>query len=169
MRTSKRLPEVAYHEAGHAVATCWAGFTLQDINIVPEITEKGDLIVGSTPMDTGYLDHTNPDKDELSFEIHWETIKVVVCCLSGGIAEERFTGYASSFLHDDIQMVDVILKQNIRTEEVQKKLLKESQEIAEKILNCHWEAVDSLAMALIERRKIPADEVKKIIESALEK
>lgn len=40
---------------------------------------------------------------------------------------------------------------------------------AKQIIDSNWHAVVTLANALIERKKIPADEVKEIIDSALVK
>jgi hypothetical protein len=157
---------VCYHEAGHAVAIYMSGFQQQDVDIIPQILENGDTIMGSDYMDTGHLDNTGLDDDQIAGQRLIKAIKVVTIYLCGEIAEKKYSHMVSRLSGSDLQMVDLILKQEI-IEDKRIPFLKNCHAISNQIIHDYWPAVVALAETLHEVKRIPAVAIQKIVEETI--
>ena len=157
---------VCYHEAGHAVAIYLSGFQQQDVDILPQVLENGDIIMGSDYMDTGHLDNKGLDNDHIAVQRFTKARKVITIYLCGEISERKYSHRVSKLSGSDIQMVDVILKEEI-VEEQRELFLKNCHAISIQIINDYWPAVVALAETLYDEKRIPAAMVKQIVEEMI--
>jgi len=157
---------VCYHEAGHAVAIFLSGFQQQDVDILPQVLENGDVIMGSDYMDTGHLDTTGLDDDQIAVQRYLKARKVVTIYLCGEIAEGKYSHGVSKLSGSDLQMVDGILKEEI-VEEQRELFLKKCHALSNQLINDYWPAVVALAETLHEEKRIPAAMVKHIVEEMI--
>ena len=158
--------DICYHEAGHAIAIYMSGFQQQDVDIIPQVLGNGDIILGSDYMDTGYLDNTDLDDDQIAVRRFMKARKVVTIYLCGEVAERKYSHMVSKLSGSDIQMVDVILKEEI-VEEQRELFLKNCHAISIQIINDYWPVVVALAENLHEVKRISAGVVKQMVEETI--
>ena len=157
---------VCYHEAGHAVAIFLSGFQQQDVDILPQVLDNGDIIMGSDYMDTGHLDITGLDNDHIAVQRFSKARKVITIYLCGEISERKYSHMVSKLSGSDIQMVDVILKEEI-VEEQRELFLKNCHAVSLQIINDYWPAIVALAETLYKEKRIPAAMVKRVVEETI--
>ena len=157
---------IAYHEAGHAVAIFLSGFQQQDVDILPQVLDNGDIIMGSDYMDTGHLDITGLDNDHIAVQRFSKARKVITIYLCGEISERKYSHMVSKLSGSDIQMVDVILKEEI-VEEQRELFLKNCHAVSLQIINDYWPAIVALAETLYKEKRIPAAMVKWVVEETI--
>ena len=157
---------VCYHEAGHAVAIYLSGFQQQDVDILPQMLDNGDIIMGSDYMDTGHLDNKGLDNDHIAVQRYLKARKVVAIYLCGEIAEGKYSHGVSKLSSSDLQMVDVILKEEI-IEDQREPFLKKCHALSNQLINDYWPAVVALAETLYDEKRIPAAMVKQIVEKMI--
>ena len=158
--------DICYHEAGHAIAIYMCGFQQQDVDIIPQVLGNGDIILGSDYMDTGYLDYTGLDEDQIAVQRFQKAIKVITIYLCGEVAERKYSHTVSKLSSFDIRMVGVILEEEI-VKDQRELFLKKCHAISIQLINDYWPAVVALAENLHEVKRIPAVVVKQIVEETI--
>ena len=151
--TARRRHSLAIHEAGHAVVSIIKGRRPGRVTIRP----KGDS-----------LGHMAPHRARFG-EVYRPSLTVVAKKMAiayAGVAAERRAGYhpqrygwdhdrkLALFLADDFVGGDDVSR---------KHLVAFAKRQAEFIVDLHWEAIEAVAAALLERETIAGDEVRPIV------
>jgi len=151
--------DIAYHEAGHAIATLAYGFELQtvDLNMVTQL--NGDIRGGSSLMNTGYL-----QKDATDVQLLEKMVKVNICYLCGGVAERKYSGYNTNTDFADIKMVRKIMADTGIITGKRGVCLKYCKKRAEEFIDDNWDSVKILADALLVKGIMTCDEINSLFQ-----
>lgn len=161
----KRMERVAYHEAGHAVASVLLGVGLRSVTIVPD-AGRGTLgLCQGTPPGRGF----RPDA-----AVDGRTMRrlqdQVMVLLAGGIAEYEFTRRHNhrGCDHDYRVAADLAGYACGGGKELEFFLGWLGERVRGLLRNrAHWPAVEALAAALMERRTIGGADARRVIHEAI--
>jgi ATP-dependent Zn protease len=149
----------AYHEAGHAVAAFYLHRKIRSVTICSDEGYSGNVRVRGRRRIEGTFDDST-DK----------VFNDILILYAGQLAQNRFaprslrrwhvqTGHSSLLDHD--QIVDLALTQT--DEAGVPLLLKFLKHQAENLVECRWDDIRAVAEALLKRKTLSGDEVRKII------
>ncbi len=155
--TKRSLAATAYHEAGHAVAARWQNVKFKEVSILPRNDTSGHVTPTSPPR------WFEPDvrSDERSHRRVEAQARVM---LAGVAAEARFKGRhdwrgASSDLGQAVFLLHYICGSNGELEAYVKLIRIQARGLVE----AHWNEVQAVAQALLDRERLTAAEVVEII------
>lgn len=157
----KNKQDVAYHEAGHAIAYFALDIPFDKICIVPDGDSAGAVHHPIVDDPDGW----DMDEDEKSVLID----KHVMICFAGGLAQERFSGsYDEDGCEQDrFDAIDYASRRCNSTEESEAYL--NWLQIRTKNLVNHpvrWFQIQRLAEAMLDRQELSFDEALKIYRDA---
>ncbi len=151
----------AFHEAGHAVMAQLCGERLTRVEILGDDDGWGSVssLRPHPSGDDGAADPALPT-------VHLE--RALLCLCAGMVAEHMVGGpeLGASATPELDRAVALALQLVHRCERVLP-LLQEVCEHAETVLDRHWTAVEVLALALMMKREMSGDEVRRLIEPLL--
>ena len=150
--------EVAYHEAGHVVVGHLLGLDLIDVDVLPD-QEGGNGHTNFRPppwFDAGpnAAPGEPPDDRRRAF-----VEAVVITFLAGSLAEARVAGLRDR--DGDGFDLDAIVSEWLKRlgdREGAEERLAELGRRAQELVDANWAAIDRLAPALLERRRLGAAE-----------
>ena|SRR3984885_3319371 len=162
MRT--RIPSVAYHEAGHAVAAFVLGMHVDLVSIETQGFPPGWLLRGGVLASFNPEGTRNRDKAE----------KAATAGLSGELAERLWCRQkpwrrAKSTHHvsfsGDRAYVHEMLRPFIKNSADEDRIIKRLRETARTLLANHWSCVEMLAAKLADDKVIKSREIKRLVTS----
>ena len=145
----KEAKTACAHEAGHIVAAITRGVPISRAAIAP-LCDKGLA---------GVAQYAEVGDD----------FDMIVCALSGGIAEQRFTGRADEHgaSGDRASIKRILAKRYGReVDSLNEPIVKAAEGEAEKIVATRWPEIEALAARLIEKFEIEAEEIREIVGRA---
>ena len=154
-----RLTATAYHEAGHAVMALAVGRLVQKVTVVPGKSEFGASRLGVCELQKG---RTKASKNEYEDN--------VLILLAGMVSEARFTGrYCEAGAAQDLRAVERILCDRAGNQKQHDRLHRRLLDKTEHMLSdeAYAEAVQRIALELIEKRTISGRAVRHFFEHAL--
>ena len=153
-RSEKENRNIAYHEAGHAVAAYACGRPFRYVTIV----ESGDAAGGVGFCQAPKWFEPEDDVDPATVEI---LTSVAVGAFAGPVAAERISGVydevGASSDEDSAKMAISLLGQN-------KEIFVEN---AKAVIDEYWPAVEAVAQELIVQRRITAAKAREIMAAVL--
>jgi ATP-dependent Zn protease len=156
------LAAVAHHEAGHAIASFRRKRGIRHVTIVPAADYAGRVAHYKAPASFQAIDEGRLSNAQVEDR--------VLISLAGPEAERKFSGRydhaGASSDHDWV--VDLLMKHSGSAEEVNawSKLMHLR---ARGFVEHHWEDIEAVAAALLERRTIKGSDVKRILQQRDEK
>ena len=159
-----RIPSVAYHEAGHAVAAFMLGMHVDLVSIETQGLPPGWLLRG------GVLASFNPEGTRNRDEAE----KAATAGLSGEQAERLWCRRkpwrrAKSTHHvsfsGDRAYVHEMLRPFIKDSADEHRTIKHLKETARTLLANHWSCVEVLAAKLAEHKVLKSGEIKRLVTS----
>ncbi len=162
-RITKALWSTAYHEAGHAVMVRYEGFSLRRVTIIPAAEYAGRVKL-QNPLRGIHLNYDGSDRARLKAE------RAIRICLAGPLAQRRFNlkGWRAYHGRKDFETAFDIIQHLVGSDEEAVAYLKLLDIQSKKILELDhvWGAVEVLASALIEHRKLSGKDATAVIEQA---
>jgi hypothetical protein len=164
-RERTKLERTAYHEAGHAVAAYVLHRALGHVSIEPERGSLGH-------MKTRRFEESFQPDAEVKRGTRERLEKEIMVCLAGPIAERRFVGRlrqdtivgASRDFNDAARCADCLCGNSEETDAYLAWLSVRATNLIK--LAWHWRAIQTLAEALLEHRRIGHRKVREIIKQA---
>jgi len=150
-----------YHEAGHAVAAFILHLSMgrKGVTILPS-----HETLGSAHILTQFRE--NPECPQ-SGRTHLRMERLAIFYLSGDEAERKFSSSRRFGGHDDLHNASDVLGSISTSDEVCKARLRLARLEACDLVNCHWELIEAVATALLERKTLTPQAVRKVIEDEL--
>ena len=149
----KPLAEIAYHEAGHAVASIHA-----ENSILFEVWIDEETGLGKT-------DRRNPTAfAELDPEARakWANEEMIICC-AGTAAQERFDPeHQGMVASDHINLEELISGMVGVTEQEREEQRQWAKQQANDFVSREWPAIERVAKALLQLKCLSGDEVKRL-------
>jgi ATP-dependent Zn protease len=170
-----KVRHTAFHEAGHAVVR----MALTGLATAIDIHVDGRLIDGVSA--SGYshgsgevIDKTDAIGIALAgpiAEARARKISLIAAILEGGLQDqqeatvlaEELAGSVGAFCIDDT--TGQVIRQEISV--ARRRILNQAELRAKRILRFHWQSVERIAAALLERRTLDAEGVRAAIDPAL--
>jgi hypothetical protein len=150
--------QVAFHEAGHAVAAVRQGRSFVEVNVIP--VEHRGLDEGRS----GCLDGPRPPRPENDPQ---DLEEYLVLLLAGAAAEVRSRPwYPTGSVYEQIWAQRLVRRAYADPEE-RRACYRRSQESARSLVDDYWPAVKALALELMRRPSIEAAEVRTIVARAM--
>jgi hypothetical protein len=159
IRASRNPWKVAYHEAGHAVASILLRRALKYVTIVPE---HGSL--GATA--NGRLCRSGYGEDDRAFHIIEREILIL---FSGAAAERRYSGRNNRRgAGADFEMARELALRIYEGGRIVEKYLAYQVELAERFIGnpVHWVQVEAVAAALVKHRTLSGRRARTICREA---
>ena len=160
----KNLKYVAYHEAGHAVMCFHQRVAVRGATIVPD-EEVGGRVFHANPLKGVRLDI------ETTTRSRWQMEKLVRVCLAGPEAQRRYSPRSWRNAHgsDDFsQAVDLLGYFCGSSEEIEAYLHLLRVQTRQFLRLPHvWQAVQSVAEALLESKQLGGYELRQLIRNAM--
>jgi hypothetical protein len=162
-RESQRVQELAYHEAGHAVAQIEFKHSFKHVTIVRTEPPLGHVEPGRKPKSIN-LDSYLPPR-----AARWIEDEILIC-LAGPAAEFRIKGRynwrgargdmdrvfeLTNYLHGDNEIIGLYLKYMI------------ARAKGQVVSQFWWPQIDALAKALVERQQLTSKQARKVCKQAL--
>lgn len=140
------IEEMAYHEAGHAVAAVRYGVRLKDISIIPDTATQGRLQFEESLR----IDFDNTPRETA------QTERFMVILLAGMTAQSKYSSAPRSFRNSvsDLQLAAGIMSRLNRSSDRGTEFFTEMQKRASEFVGKNWMIIDRLAKLLIERREL---------------
>ncbi len=148
----------AYHEAGHAVAARLLSVRFKEVTILPTKTSLGHVLPAAPPK------WFEPDVARANSRIRSQIENRTRVLLAGPAAEARFKGRhdwrsASDDIRQAVSLLDYVSRSNGEVEAYFALMRIQAGGLIEK----HWDEVQGVAEALLERTRLTAKDVAKII------
>jgi len=162
MSEKRSTQNVAYHEAGHAVAHLVMNVPMRRASIIPKENTLGFVSVQKSPR---WLTHL------FEFGNPWENnratryiLAAIICYMAGKIAEKKFTGRNNNLgSKSDMEMTYRLAETICFDNDEIRALLKWLSLHTEKLISKHWESVDVLAKKLLDEKSLSAKEIRKTL------
>ena len=161
-RVSKKLPSVAYHEAGHAVVRQYQGLRRpRYVTIIPDEYNFGHVSGSAFP--SGF----NPDIQRFNGRTQLLLEREIRVLYAGSLAERKFNphGYRHFYAAGDYRKIaDYVywLAEEQKIVDVYLELLKMQTDSILDLDNV-WSCIEAVAAALLEKKKLKGKEVWEII------
>jgi ATP-dependent Zn protease len=160
----RRIPSVAYHEAGHAVVAALLGMHVSAVSAQAKGFPPIWHLRGGVIASFDHIARQNRDKAE----------KAATAGLAGEQAERLWCRqkpwrHAKSYRHasfaGDRAYVEEMLRPVIKGFKNKQRTIKRLKEVARALLTSHWSYVELLAVKLAERKVLSGTEVKRLVAS----
>ena len=162
---------VAYHEAGHAVASCKLDYTLGRTGVT--IEPSGGFLGRCGPGKyCGRRRGVSDAEREYAAKGRGHFESDAVIALAGAAAERRFQPYSVKSVKAGSRSDDNFVKDGLRFysqhgAEEYNAYLKLLKIRAAKLVEKHWPCVEAVAAALVQRKRLSTNEVRAIVREAV--
>ena len=159
------IEPIAYHEAGHAVADYIFGIPIERATIILQNDGSPGYVEISKEWKEKFLE----DRDFEKKKIYHHYFAIEKYC--GGIAEAKYRGFPNKGgCRTDRSIIEIAAK-SFRSEENAKKLLKIYEEDATRMMAdpIIWRAVQSVALALLDKKTLSQSELKEICDKVFDR
>lgn len=157
-----RLEQVAYHEAGHAVVARWLHLKFKMVTIVPGEDSLGHLLHVPTPRSE------NPELNPWTDRMRLQMERYAMCALAGVAAQRRLRPSSVRSYHGSVDYANVVKRLDCFAGD-DKEITLWARLLAHRVRNLialRWPAVEAVAAALLERKRLTGDEVRDVIDAA---
>lgn len=168
-KTKQHTVFVAYHKAGHAVASCQLGFGARKVTIVPTDTAEGSM----SPK--GYVQLHRLEWDTFTGARLGRFHDKIVVLLAGVEAQRRYSPRSVRSLHlhrkdSDFSRADELLFRLHGHDNECRAAFRYLQIRTQNLVNneMNWARIEGLAKALIERGTLIGDEVKEVFRESVD-
>ena len=153
--------EVAHHEAGHAVAAFVLNLSIgrKGVRIIPDDDSLG----------AAYVLHQlrgNPEF-EMSPRMHVRLLDYAVMCLAGDAAQKKFNPRRRFAAQGDRHCAVDLLSYISSSNEILELQFKIAHLRARGLVDVRWKEIEAVASALIERKTLNREEVRKAFLSTM--
>ncbi len=163
MRVSKQCEiDVAYHEAGHAVAAFFLGLSLGRHGVTIGASKETDNL-GSAHVPPRLAEQ--PDC-AISGRTKLRLEQLAVMLLAGDMAERKHNPHRRRGDHRDRENATDLLGYISGLQAVLQARLNLAYAEAQELIDCRWEHVQAVAKALLEKKALTKSEVREIICAA---
>ena len=166
---NQTLEEIAYHEAGHAVAWHQNGVRFRVISIVPD--QDGSLGRVSMSIPKWYRAAVNGCTDSIKARVYTE--KLVIGQMAGHLAQEKYAGKSPDFetYESDLEKSLELVCRFVGSERSAGAYMRLLWEMARDLVEMEttWNQIEALAAALLDRQTIGYRDASAIIREALVK
>ncbi len=165
MRRTKVLESTAYHEAGHAMMAWHEGLWINEISIVPDDDSSG-RILHANPLRGIQLDIDNSNRARIRAE---SAIRVA---LAGAIAQRHHNPHGFRHRHAEADYdlaTDVLLYIVGSGEEADAYMNLLAIQTRQIVTGPHWNLVEYLAKALLERQRLSRKEIRATIMQSMQR
>lgn len=155
VRSKSAQTASAYHEAGHAVIAYMFGYKPQAATIIPTIDTAGS-VSHPNPLRGIRLDIDGSDRARLRVE------KAIIICLAGPLAQRHHNRRSWRSYHgqSDYELINELALRICGSAEQASAFLKWLEIVAHDLVKMHWRQITKVAMALLERTRLSADELR---------
>jgi ATP-dependent Zn protease len=157
---SDPLRLTAYHEAGHAVMAQLCGQQLTEVEIVGDEEHTGSV------RSLRFVDEEGSSRDPAIPTAPVE--RRLLCTVAGMVAENLVTGHRE--LDESCEDLDAAVQLAMKVVGDCERVipyLEVVREHTEDLLRRNWDAVEALADALVERRRMSGEEVRRLLAPLL--
>jgi ATP-dependent Zn protease len=149
----------AHHEAGHAVMAELCGEHVTAVEIVGDDDRSGSVRSLRFPPDP--VDVVDPNLPTAHIE------RRLLCLLAGPVAEEMAGGRDDWAERGGVELDEAVRLALKVVHDCHRVLpyLEEARTHVETLLAQHWDAVERVAEALVERGSLGGDEVRRVLEA----
>lgn len=163
-----QLRSTAYHEAGHAVAAHYLGVKVGNVTIVPD----GNAVGSAQNAPTVSRQNLKAYEFRTSlnnFEGETSALRTAVISLAGVVAQRAHAPRSVRNYHwrADYEQINLLARKVCCEDEKEMEhWYRRALRRTEQLINWRWPAVEALAAALIEKRKLSGYEAVAAIQSA---
>lgn len=152
---------IAYHEAGHVVAAWDLGVRIKHATVIPDAEDLGH-VMHHDPLRGIRLDFDQSARARMRAE------QMIIVCLAGPIAHRRHSprSWRHHMGHGDHTRAVDLSSRFTSSEQETEAHLKWLTLRARALLDAHWPRVEAVAAALVERGKLEAAEIERILVRA---
>ena len=155
-----KIEKVAYHEAGHAMASWVLKIQFSEVSIISDDESEGRV---TNRLPDSFFDDSNVNRQRRLFEKH------ILILLAGGLAEEKLTrqedidGNASDYK----SAAELALRTTGSEAEANAFLLRLTERARNMVdLPTYWAAIEALAAVLLHSKKLSARKAREIMRQA---